>query len=341
MPNWPPPFPTYVRRETLSRGNLILIVVLALILIGGGLGFIVYATTAQYRGSLNSLATAYAQSTAQERATVLAQEQGTASYFSTANADIYASATAQSGATATLTSQSSSITATATTFTSLLATISTGTPALNDPLTDNSMGNQWDTTHNTAASACIFNGTDYEIDENQLGYVQPCFAEATNYSGFAYQASIVIDNGNEAGLVFCANSAKGSYYLFRFDVNGDFALDAYSGGKAFTILQGSDPTDIAPGLSQSNTLAVIVFKGTIDLFANQAFIASVQDNSLASGMIGLAALDTQAPTKAEYTNAQVWTLSALPTVTPGASFPSPTTTTTVTPSATASPSATP
>lgn len=332
----------YRRRETLSRGSVILIVVMALILISSGLGFIVYAATAQYRGSLHSQATAFAQATGRTQATIQAQEQGTASYFATANANIYASATAQNGATATLTAQSGSVTATATTFATLLAQISTGTPVLNDPLVDNSMGNQWDTTSNTIASACIFNGTDYVIDENLPGYMRPCLAEATNYSNFAYQATIVIDNGNEAGLIFCASRAKASYYLFRFDVNGDYFLDLYSGGKGTTLLSGSNPTVIAPGLSQSNTLAVIAFKGTIYLFANQAFLASVQDKTLTTGAIGLAALDTRTPMKAEFTNAEVWTFSALPTVTPGA-FPSPTVTatSTTTATATASPSATP
>jgi hypothetical protein len=337
---WPPPAPTYRRRETMSSSTVILIVVLAIALIAGGLGFIIYATTVQFRGGLHAQATVFAHSTAQAQYTAQAQIQGTANYFGTANANIYASATAQVGATATLTAQGDNVTATATAYSSLLAQITGGNSNLNDPLLDNSAGNQWDTTTNTTSSACIFNGTDYEIDENQPGYLQPCFAEATNFTNFAYQADIVIDNGTEAGLAFCANSAKGSYYLFRYDIYGNYALDLYtSSGQATTLLTGTDVTDISTGLSQSNTLSVIVFKGTISLYANQVYLASISNKTLTSGMIGFAALDGSVPTKAEFSNAQVWAFNALPTVTPG-TVPSPTATSTTTATPTASPSTT-
>jgi len=341
--NWPPPGPTYRRRETLSSRTIILIAILAVALISGGLGFIVYATTIQYRGGLHAQATVFARSTLQAQDTAQAQVQGTANFFATANANIYASATAQVGGTATLTAQGNNVTATATTYGSLLAQLTGGNSVLNDTLVDNSGGNQWDTTTNTTSSACIFNGTDYEIDENQSGYLQPCFAEATNFTNFAYQADIVIDTGTAAGLTFCANPSKGSYYLFRFDIYGNYALDLYtSGSQATTLLTGADPTDIATGLSQSNTLSVIVFKGTLYLFANQAYLGSVANKTLTSGMIGFASLDSSVPTKAEFSNAQVWTFSALPTVTPG-TIPSPTATATatVTATTTASPSASP
>lgn len=338
-PIWPPPGPTYRRRETMSARAIVFIAVLAVALIAGGLGFIVYATTVQYRGGLHAQATVFARSTLQARDTAQAQVQGTANFFGTANSNIYASATAQVGGTATLTAQGSNVTATVTTYDSLLAQLTGGTSALNDTLVDNSGGNQWDTTTNTRSSACIFNGTDYESDENQSGYLQPCFAEATNFTNFAYQADVVIDTGTEAGLTFCANSSKDSYYLFRFDIYGNYALDLYKGGgQATTLLSGADPTDISTGLSQSNTISVIVFKGMLYLFSNQAYLGSVSNKTLTSGMIGFAALDSSVPTKAEFSNAQVWTFSALPAVTPG-TVPSPTTTATAT--TTASPSASP
>lgn len=341
-PVWPPPAPTYRRRETMSSSTLILITVLAVALIAGGLGFIVYATTVQFRGGLHAQATVFARSTTQAQDTAQAQVQATANYFSTANANIYASATAQAQSTAALAAQSDNVTATATTYGSLLAQITGGTSKLNDTLVDNSGNNQWDTTTNTTSSACIFNGTDYEIDENQSGYLQPCFAESTNFTNFAYQADIIIDNGTEAGLTFCASSSKDSYYLFRFDIYGNYALDLYtSSSQETTLLTGFDPTDISTGLSQSNTISVIVSKGVLYLYANQVYLGSVANKQLTSGMIGFASLDSSVPTKAEFSNAQVWTFSALPAVTPG-TIPSPTTTATATttPSPTASPTTT-
>lgn len=340
-PVWPPPVPTYRRRETMSARTIVFIAVLAVALIAGGLGFIVYATTVQFRGGLHAQATVFARSTTQAQNTAQAQVQATANYFSTANANIYARATAQAQSTAALAAQSDNVTATATMYGNLLAQITGGASKLDDTLVDNSGGNQWDTTTNTTSSACIFNGTDYEIDENQSGYLQPCFAEATNFTNFAYQADIVIDNGTEAGLAFCANSSKNSYYLFRFDIYGNYALDLYtSSSQETTLLTGFDPTDISTGLSQSNTISVIVFKGKLYLYANQVYLGSVANKALASGMIGFASLDSSVPTKAEFSNAQVWAISALPTATPG-TIPSPTVTTTATATTTPSPTASP
>jgi len=317
VPNWPPPEPTYQRHETLSARAIAFITILAVALIVSGLGFTIYATTVQYRTNLHAQAIVFAHSTMQARDTAQAQAQGTANSFATANANIYASATAQAAVPATLTAQINNVAATATTFGDLLSRLTGGTAALNDPLVNNSAGNRWDTTKNTTSSACIFNGTDYEIDENQPGYLQPCFAEATNFTNFVYQADIVVDTGSEAGIVFCANSAKGSYYLFRFDSSGTYALDLYkSDSQATTLLSGNDSTAIYTGLSQPNTLAVIVFKGALYLFANQTYLGSVSNKTLTSGMIGFAALDTSVPTRAEFSNAEVWTFSALPTVTP-------------------------
>src|SRR5947209_4867572 len=74
-PSWPPAQGYAQRRETASRGTTILLIVLALALIGGGLGFILYATTVQYRSTLHAQSTAEARLTAQAQATVQAKDQ--------------------------------------------------------------------------------------------------------------------------------------------------------------------------------------------------------------------------------------------------------------------------
>jgi len=339
-PSWPPAEPQFRRRETFPVGLFVLIVVLAIALIGGGLSFIVYTTTVQYRSTVHSDATSFVRSTIHAQASTQAKAQATANIYATANANIYATATAQLGATATLTSQANDATSTATAYGDILTQVTGGTADLNDPLSDNSGGNQWDQTSSTANSECIFtSNSTYEAIDNQNGYFQPCIAEATNFSNMAYQVQMTNDAGGQGGIVFCANSARQSFYLFRIGADGSYFLDRYtSSAQAKTLINGYSAA-IMTGLSQANTLAVIVYNGTIYLYANQSFITSVNDKTLTSGQIGVAAIDTRLPSQEEFSNAEVWKISTLPSATPQPSptaGPSPT----VSPGATASPTPT-
>src|SRR5260370_23653541 len=123
---WPPVQQNFRRRETLPMWVSILLIFLAIALIGGGLGLILFATTVQYRGALHAQATAIALATVQVRNTAQAQDQATANAFATANTNIYASATAQSGATATATATVDSATATTPPLGSALTQPTTG-----------------------------------------------------------------------------------------------------------------------------------------------------------------------------------------------------------------------
>lgn len=329
--SWPPAQPQFRRRETFPLGLIVLIVVLAIVLIGGGLSFIVYTTTVQYRSTVRGDATFVVRSTTQAQASTQAQAQATANVYATANANIYATASAAVGATATLTSQANDATSTATAFGDILTQVTSGTADLNDPLSDNSGGNQWDETSSVANSECIFTtNSTYEAIESQLGFLRSCFAEATNFSNFAYQLQMTNDVEGQGGIVFCANSAKQSFYLFRIGADGTYALDLYTSSTQEKTLVSGISAAIMTGQSQSNTLAVIVFNGTIYLFANQSFIASINDKTLTSGQIGAAAIDTRIPSQEEFSNAEVWKIASLPSATPQ---PSPT----ATPSATVSP----
>src|SRR5947208_2771303 len=102
IPSWPPAQRSFREPERFPRGGIILLAIIALILIGSSFGFILYATTVQYRTSLHQQATFVPQSTGQAQKTALARNQATANAMATANSNIYATATAQTGATATL-----------------------------------------------------------------------------------------------------------------------------------------------------------------------------------------------------------------------------------------------
>lgn len=298
------------RRETISPGATVLLIVLAIVLIGGGLGFILYAATNQYQATLHSEATTTANLTAQARAVTQLHNEATANAFAAANNNIYATATTQVGATATLTAQAGNATATATTLANIFAQATSGTSALNDPLSDNAGNHQWDQTSGRVNGMCVFTGGSYHALEAQQGFFQPCLAQTTNFSDFAYQVQMTIDTGTQDGIIFRANSITGSFYLFRIGIDSTYALDLYHNSKLALTLSSGYSAAIATGLKQSNEIAVIAYKSTLYLYANQQFITSVSDSSLNSGKIGVAAIDYSNPTNAEFSNAQVWKISA-------------------------------
>src|SRR5215469_10642216 len=114
---WPPP-PRNVRRRTLPASLIILLITLSFILIMGGLGFIIYSATVQYRTVLHTQATA--------------------------QANIFATATAVGAATTTASTEASQATATVTALQNMFTQDTTGTPALDDSLSDNTGKGGWD-----------------------------------------------------------------------------------------------------------------------------------------------------------------------------------------------------
>ena len=210
--------------ERFLLAGTFLLIALAIILIGGGLGFTIFATTTQYQALLHSQATTFARQT---NVTTLTHATATANAFATANAKIYATATAQTGVTATSITQSTDATATATTLESIFTQATSGTPALTDPLSDNTGNNNWDETSGTVDGSCVFIGGDYHVAEARQGYLQPCIAESTNFSNFAYQVQMIFDKGNQAGIIFRATGSKGTFYFFHIGIDGSYALDLY------------------------------------------------------------------------------------------------------------------
>jgi hypothetical protein len=308
---WPPP-PRTIPRQGLSTGMLILLVVLATALIAGGLGFILYATTAQYHERLSTQATSQVQLTIQTQNTALSKTQvvlqATNQALATAQAGILATATAQAGATATAGAAGDLGTATATALENLLTNDTSGNPALTDSLSDNTGGHRWDEgLTGNGNTGCFFN-QDYHVRESQINFLQPCFADATNYSNFVYEVQMTIDHGSQGGILFRADKSKGQYYLFRVGTNGSFTLEVYKNNKSVTMLSSGISSAINTGKGQSNDMAVIANNNSLYLYVNQQLVTSAVDSTLSAGQIAVVAVDYSTPTEVEFSNVKVWKL---------------------------------
>ena len=309
---WPPPPRTNRASQGLSTGMVILLVALSMVLIGGGLGFITYSASTQYSRKLTIQATSQAQSTIQAQNTALSKTQvviqATNQALATVQAGILATATAQAGATATAGAAGDLGTATATALENLFTNDTSGNPTLMDSLSDNTGGNQWDEgLAGNGNTGCFFN-QDYHVREAQINFLQPCFADATNFSNFVYEVQMTIDHGSQGGILFRADKSTGQFYLFRVGTNSSYTLEVYKNNKSVTMLSSGISSAISTGNGQSNDLAVIANNNMLYLYVNKQLVTRAVDSALSAGQIGVAAVDYSTPTDVEFSNVQVWKL---------------------------------
>lgn len=311
-PAWPPP-PRPRPSQGAPKAVKILAIVLAVMLIAGGLGFLIYATTSQYdqalKGQKSFFATATVHGRMSSQATATSEQRATAAPLQTADAQIYATATAQAQPTATAQAQGVQSTATAQAMVDELTKDTGGTTALNDPLSDNSQDHQWDEGRiDNNNTGCNFVDGSYQVQEALQGFLRPCFAEATNYSNFVYQVSMTLSSNCEGGLILRGDPASGKYYLFLLATNGSYTFALYNGGSSYTLLASGNSSAILTGLDQPNSLAIIARQGVFELFVNQTYIASAIDGRLSAGKIGVAAYNASLPATVTFSDAEVWTL---------------------------------
>jgi len=300
----------YRRRETLSPALKGLLLLLVCFLLLGGLGLLVFSSARQYRTTLHTSATAVAQATQNSINTVQAQSQGTAQALSTAQANIEATATNQADTTTAATSTVDNATATATTLGDVYTQSTSGTPAFNNTLSDNTGDGKWDEGSVAVNTGCMFTASTYHVSEARQGYFQPCIAEDTKFRNFAYQADLTINKGNpgQAGMVFRVSNDNIAYYLFRIGTDGSYALDVYdTHGHVKTLVHGFSSA-ITTSFGQPNTLTVIAQGTQYLLFANGQYVDSATDNTLQEGKIGVVAVNAGTPIDVTVGNVQVWKL---------------------------------
>ncbi len=308
QPVWPPVRQDYRVRSRFPTAVTILLSGLALLLIVSGLAFVVYSTTIQYHRAFYTQATVYIQLTRHAVGTTQAYANATAQALSTVQADIDATAASQANATATI----DNATATATSLSDLYTQSTGGTSVLNDPLSDNTGDGKWDVGSSATNTGCTFTDNAYHVQEARKGLLLPCIAEATRFSNFAYQVDMTIakGNGGQAGLIFRIDNTNKAYYFFHIGTDGSYAFDVYqSNGQVSTLTKGFHGA-ITIGLGQSNQIAVVARSNTVYLFVNGQYIDAITDTTFTLGKVGVAVVNTSVPIDVQFSDAQVWNLSA-------------------------------
>src|SRR5205823_3902093 len=179
------------------------------------------------------------------------------------------------------------------------------TLALYDPLRNDSSGSGWD----KGSKICAFTAGAYHVSAIGTSHLVDCFAQASDFSNFAYEVQMSIIKGDVGGMVFRADSANNTYYSFFVAQNGYYSL--YTCGKTCKSLVSKFSPSINQGLNKTNLLAVVAMGTTITLYVNHKQLASVNDSTYNLGQIGLIAgpgPNTTDPTEVVYNNLKVWSL---------------------------------
>jgi hypothetical protein len=165
--------------------------------------------------------------------------------------------------------------------------------------------NNWD-----IDSGCAFQHGTYRVTLHQKGYFLPCFARKATFANFAYQAHMTIIKGDVGGLAFRGNPRTSQSYLFTIGRDGSYSVYYYPGDTHKTVqaLLNGYSDFITTGIRKENILTVIVQNHTIHLYINKAYIASLNNQHLTRGKIGVIASEVNATTEVSYSHIQVWKL---------------------------------
>ena len=195
-----------------------------------------------------------------------------------------------------------------TAYVSMYTQATSGTPALNDQLTQND-SNDWNI-YSGNGGACAFTGGALHT----TGIGGFCNARSTNFANFAYQADMMILKGTSSssagGLMFRLDSSTLKFYIFGIGADGSYSLallQIASGSKStFKNLTSGFSSAIHTGLHQQNRLGVLARGSNFYLYANNQFITRFNDSSSAAGSVGVFGLDNNGDLDIAFVNAEVW-----------------------------------
>jgi hypothetical protein len=176
------------------------------------------------------------------------------------------------------------------------------TVALSDPLS--TPGNWQNGSDPSSGSSCQFSGGTYHIQAKNMNYF--CTGPAPVFSDLAFEVNMRIVQGSCGGIWFRGNySAATPAYFFQVCQDQGYGLYLY-GKNGKTLLSNTSPA-IHAGLNQSNLIAVVTIGNHFDLYVNQQNIGNINDSTLSSGQINIAAVGGNNLTEVVYNAAKAWT----------------------------------
>lgn len=155
-------------------------------------------------------------------------------------------------------------------------------------------------------SDCSFTNGSYHIHVAPLRNFYDCLATG-GFSNFVFRVQMTFIAGDYAGIMFRSAASNFMSYLFTITNDGLYTFAVVMGQQSSRILAYGRSSAINLGEGRPNVLGAIALGITIDLFINNQFITSVNDNTFDSGTFGLFCGNFR-PIKTDvaYSNAQIW-----------------------------------
>ena len=128
-----------------------------------------------------------------------------------------------------------------------------------------------------------------------------------SFSNFTFEIEASIIHGDRGGIIFRCDDTGTKYYLFQVSASGYYSFYVQVDNSNFKTLASDTSPAITIGLNQTNLLAVVANRSTLDLYVNHTKVKSVTDNTYTSGYIGLDVEAETNPTEVAFKNAKLWT----------------------------------
>ncbi|GHO88329.1 helix-turn-helix domain-containing protein [Dictyobacter formicarum] len=188
----------------------------------------------------------------------------------------------------------------------------TGRLVLNSTLQQPDPAINWQEGANASQARCLFKNNTYVAYQPLTGYFHACIAQKTDYTNFAYEVEMTIQQGEFGGIVFRSeNSIDGHFYLFRIHTDGSYWFYRFADNSIAhaTLLDQGNSKAFNQGLQQPNLIAVVAQHDVLTLYVNRQEVSSIHDGGYTHGQIGLLAGSmTAGPAEAAFKNVRVWTL---------------------------------
>ena len=176
-------------------------------------------------------------------------------------------------------------------------------PVLDDPLQDNSKGNNWEV-DDPSIGNCKFINRTYDINTHGL---EQCFARSMDFTNFIYEIQMKVVKGDGGGIAFRCDPTESQYYYFAINQDGSYGV--YDNASNAVLAQGSSSA-IHQGLNQTNLVAAVVHGKIIELYVNHQRVAVVGSSTYTHGRIGVIVTGLSNQTEVIFQNAKVWKLTA-------------------------------
>lgn len=187
-------------------------------------------------------------------------------------------------------------------------------PAFEDDFSDPNSG--WEEKKGDNYSYGYMDG-EYYCREEEDNYMIRSVYPDLDFDDFIYQAEgrqVEGDPENEYGLIF--RFVDGDYYKFGITGDGYYRLSLRMNDQWSKVVDWEETTAVKRG-DQTNVLKVVCADQDISLYLNDEHLATVQDDSLSKGQIGVFAGGWEnMPTESRFDNVKVWTGSPGPEITP-------------------------